>query len=240
MILTEEQVSFIQMVIATANIIRSETNKDSTATTSGISIEPNMVRAVNSNNSAFILQTTGIPDFSFGSVATTRTELFTSRLELLRNLPGFQIEAVIDNFVKSLKMTANKTTSIEFRCSSPSIVRSSRTFKDILKYEVQLNSDAVDLLKRSVNAMKATDVTIKCDNSGASFIIEDDNNDRFEHLFSTTVNSIDDDKPFFTFKYPLKLVLALFQHNSESFKVSENGFLNTVINGLNIYVFPIL
>lgn len=224
-------------------------NVVATVTTIGIDsviLEPGRVRAVDEDSTVFLLHTTGVPDFEFGSIGINRIATFASRLSIAKSIADFTIDATVDGpedaqYVRALTMKA-KGTKIDYRCANPATIRAPKGMNDAIKYRVKMQPEAVLHMTKGKDAMGADEVTLIGNTDGASFELVDINGDKLTYKFADDVDLVQPDDtsdPKFSHKYPLKLMLTLFKHNSDSaFHITTRGMLKTSINGLDVYVLP--
>lgn len=223
-----EALTLIQTVVKTAQLVDIH----------DIVIEPGRVRGIDKNRTVVLFQEDSIPELSIGSIGLNRTDTLISRMEIAQSQQNFNVQAVIDDakgFARSLTLKA-KGVKIEYRCGNPTHIKAPRIINDTMIDDVSipLNAELVDMLQKGVAAMdKATHVTIFSNADGVSFELQDDNNDVFDYTFADAIEE------HFSHKYPVKTLLPLFKHDSESsFEIGHKGILRFMINELGIYVLP--
>jgi hypothetical protein len=226
-----DTLNFIQKVVQTAGMVDID----------NIIIDDESARGLSENNTVVLLEKE-IPPLSVGAIGLNRTDVFEQRLEVVQGMDGFAITAVTDDekgFVRSLTMKA-KGTKIDYRCANPTAIRAPRVINDVMIARIQLSSEAVDLLKKGAAAMGSDDVSITSNKDGVSFALVDVNSDTFDHAFAEKAEQLDkESEAYFTNKYPVKTLLALFKHDSSNtFNVGKKGTLLVKINDLGVYVLP--
>ncbi len=231
--LDTETITYMQNIVDTAKMVGIDS----------IIIEPGLIRAIDDNRCVVLHQTEDVEDLPFGSVGLNRISVFTSRLDIAKTQEKFTVDAVegTDDFAKSITMKG-KGIKIDYRCANPSSIRAPKIIHDTMKYRVDLNSDAVLLLQKGQAAMGAPEtVAIISNKDGVAFELVDVNShDVFSHTFTDKVHALNGStKMTFAHRYPVKVLLTLFKHDSEgSFDIGEKGILHIDVNGLGVYVLP--
>jgi len=226
-------IEYIQRVVKTAQMVNID----------NIIIERGAVRAIDDNKTVVLYQNEDVPDMPFGSIGLNRISDFTSRLNVVATQDSSNMVADVDDdseYVRMLTMKANGL-KIDYRCANPTTIQAPKQINDVLMYRVALNASAVSLLQQGQSAMNAENVSINSGTGGVSFDIVDINNDRFEHTFTTDVESLSDesDETLFAHSYPIKILLPLFKHNPDGyFDIGKKGILSISVNGLTIFVLP--
>lgn len=229
--LSNETLTFIQNVVHTAGIVDIDS----------IIIDPESVRGLAENNTVVLLEK-DVPELEIGSVGLNRTDVFQQRLGVVKDLDSFAVDAVMDDekgFVRSLTMKA-KGTKIDYRCANPTTIRAPRVINDELSARVDVTADAVQMLQKGAAAMGSDLVQFHSDKDGVRFELIDTNNDTFDHLFAEKATPLSkESEGYFTHKYPVKTLLALFKDDSvDHFSVGSKGTLLVKINDLGVYVLP--
>lgn len=228
--LDKNTVSYIQTVVETAKLVGIDS----------VIIEPNLVRAIDDNNTVVINQNKDVPEMPFGSIGMNRLDIFTARYDIAKTHDGFTIEADVDDgsaFARSITMKA-KGMKIDYRCANPTAIKAPKQVNDVLKYRIALTPDAVSNLQKAQSAMKAETVTIVSD-GGVSFELTDLNNDVFKYQFADKVEVLTDGTGKFAHRYPVKTLLPLFKQNSTGhFEIGAKGIAAFQLNGLKVFVLP--
>lgn len=228
--LDKNTVVYIQSVVETAKLVGIDS----------LIIEPNLVRAIDDNNTVVLFQNQDVPDMPFGSIGMNRLDIFTARYDIAKTQEAFTIEAEVDDgskFARSIIMKG-KGMKIDYRCANPTAIKAPRQINDTLKYRVVLTPEAVMNLQKAQSAMKAEIVSIISD-TGVSFELSDVNNDIFKYTFADKVEVLTDGTGKFANRYPVKILLSLFKQNTAGhFDVGAKGILSFALNGLKVYVLP--
>ncbi len=230
--LDTETITYMRNIVDTAKMVGIDS----------IIIEPNLIRAIDDDRCVVLHQTENVEDLPFGSIGLNRINIFSSRLDIARTQEKFTVEAIkgSDDYARSLVMKG-KGVKIDYRCANPSAIRAPKVIHDKMKFRVQMNGDAVLLLQKGATAMCSPDtVAIISNKDGVAFEMVDVNNDVFTHTFADQVQLLNgSDKINFAHRYPVKVLLTLFKHDSDgTFDVGEKGILHIVVNGLGVYVLP--
>ena len=238
--LKDKTIEYIENVITTAQLVGLEV----------VVIEPDLVRGIDENRTVFVLHNKDVPDMEFGSIGLTRLSSFSSRLNIAKNVDGFNIEADIKegdeetlDFARSLTMKG-KGVKIEYRCADPAQLVGAhkagpKQMRDEPEFGLEFGEDLADMLQKGIAAMKADEVSI-ISNDGVTFELLDVNSDVFSHQFAdTVVNLLDEKNTKFAYRYPVKTVLCLLKNNDDSIlTVSKKGIMCIKVNGLNVYIMP--
>lgn len=230
--LDTDSIAYIQKVVKTAQMVNID----------NVIIEPNLVRAIDDNKTVVLFQNKDVPDMNFGAIGLNRIDVFMSRLEVAKTQDDFTMEAIIDNgseYVRLLTMKG-KGLKVDYRCANPTTIQAPRQINDTLKYQVDINAEAVVLLQKGQAAMSAETVTIISNKEGVSFQLVDINGDCFDHKFGEAVKTLTDDTSInFAHRYPVKTLLPLFKYNPDgNFKIGQKGILSISVNGLTVFVLP--
>jgi len=229
--LLTKEISYIQKVIQTAMLVGID----------NVIIEHGRVSGIDEAKTVVLLQTSNVPDMSFGSICMNRLNIFNSRLDIVKNQDNFCIEAIYHPEKKFTRSLVMKGTGVrmDYCCANPDNIIAPRQVGDKILYEIKLNEKAVSLLQKGASAMDAKNVSI-ISNDGVSFELVDTNNDVFSHTFAEKPNLVGEEGDGrFVFSYPVKLLISLFNQNPEnSFLIGKVGMLTCQVNGLNIIVLP--
>lgn len=225
-------VTYIQNVVETAKIIGIDS----------VIIEPNTIRAIDDEHTVVLFQDKDVPEMPFGAIGLNRLNIFTARYDIAKTQEGFSIEADVDEgstFARSITMKA-KGMKIDYRAANPLAIKAPKQVNDILKYRIALNPEAVMYLQRAQSAFREAEmVSIISDGKEVSFELCDVNNDVFKYTFAKTVEILKDGDGKFAYRYPVKILLPLFKHNSEGhLEVGAKGIMSFTLNNLKVYVLP--
>lgn len=239
-----QSLAYIQNVVKTAQLVKIN----------NIIIEPNKVRAIDDDKTVVMFQDADVPEMPFDSIGLNRIDVFMNRFDIAKAMDKFELEAImpaVENvtvptdkatpkFARALVMTA-KGTRIDYRCANPGTIQAPKVINDTVKFEIEMNPEAVVLMTKGQSAMTAEDVALISDEDGVRFEMTDINGDAFTYKFADKVKLIDkkaDGKDTnFTHKYPLKVILPLLKVSSTSpIQITSRGMAKIVVNGLDMYV----
>lgn len=228
--LDKNTVAYIQTVVETAKLVGID----------AIIIEPNLVRAIDDNNTVVINQNKDVPEMPFGSIGMNRLDVFTARYDVAKTQDNFTIEAEVDDgsqFARQIIMKA-KGMKIDYRCANPAAIKAPKQVNDVLKYRVPVTTECVVNLHKAQSAMKAEVVSIISD-AGVSFELSDLNNDVFKYQFADKVEVLTDGNGKFAHRYPVKTLLPLLKQNTTGFfEIGAKGIAAFQLNGLKVFVLP--
>lgn len=241
MILSTDEITFIQTVIETAKIAEIDS----------VIIEPGAVRAADVDKTTLIFQQ-NTPTFQFNTLGINRLDLFRARFNIIKNLDNFSVQATtstskIDQkevtFVRSLIMTG-AGTKIDFRCANPATIAAPKSLLDPNKYQLSMNAIGVQRISQAISAMQCDSITLKADSGKLLLIAADVNNDQFQYKFENPISltgseqiSAGDD---FEFKYPAKKIATLFKANPVcNFLITSRGMIKISVNNLTTVTFPL-
>jgi len=232
--LTSDLIAFIENVVKTGQSVNIENVI--------IDAENGAVRGIDEERSVVLFQDADVPEFPVSSIGLNRVGVFLSRLEIVKEREGFNVDAEIVNiddneYVKALHMKS-ADTKVGYRCANPESIKAPKQINDEIIYRVQLNAEAVGVLQKGYGAMGTETVSV-IGGDGVAFELEDINEDIMRHVFAPQSIQLGEATGSFTHKYPVKTLLALFKQNPDGeFEVGAKGILRIAVNGLNIYVLP--
>jgi len=230
--LTNEEIEYLEATAKTAMLFQIDT----------LLIDEDGCRGIDDARTVYIRQDVDdIPDLTFGAICLTRIPLFLSRLEIAKTQDNFHVDATLhdDGWVQSLTFKG-KGTKIEYRGGNPIKTKVHKTLNDERATSVQLNAEVVRLMKKGQSAMGAELVTL-ISNDEVSFEFIDVNKDVFSYTFPDKAQSLTAaDVTKFAHKYPIKLVLTLFNLDPDGmFTVGGRvGTLCVNVHGMDVYVIP--
>lgn len=236
-----QSLAYIQNVVKTAQLVKIN----------NIIIEPNKVRAIDDDKTVVMFQDADVPEMPFDSIGLNRIDVFMNRFDIAKSMDKFELEAVMPTvdptadtvapkFARALVMTA-KGVKIDYRCANPATIQAPKVINDAVKYEIDMNPEAVLLMSKGQSAMTADDVALVSDEDGVRFEMTDINGDAFTYKFADKAKLVDkkaDGKDTtFTHKYPLKVILPLLKVSSAMpIQITARGMAKIVVNGLDMYV----
>lgn len=225
--------SYIHNVVSTA----SQLDMDC------VIIEPGRVRGTDEQCSAFILQTTNVPELEIGSVGINRIDIFNARYAIAKSNDNVDVDALLDGpadarFVRALTMKS-KRVKVDYRCANPATIRAPKGLADTVAYTCTMSADALAYMAKSKSAMDADEVTFMFDGTTLSFFVSDINGDKLSYAFDTDVGVIGSNAQSFQCRYPLQLIQKVFKINpAADFNITSKGILKTNVNTLDVYVLP--
>lgn len=233
--LTSDLIEFIEKVIKTGKLANIESVI--------IDADSGTVRGIDEDRSVVLFHNENVPSFPVGLVGINRVGLFLSRVDIVKNRDGFDVDAEIVEmdgveYVKALHMKS-ADTKVDYRCANPDTIKAPKQINDTIIYRVQLNAEAVSVLQKGVAAM-GTDTVSVVGGDGVAFELQDISEDVFRHVFAPdSVQLGEGTTGAFAHKYPVKTLLALFGQNPDGFfEIGEKGILRIAVNDLNLYVLP--
>lgn len=228
--------NFIKRVIKCATIGKID----------NVSIEPGKIRGMDDGQIAFIFHTDNVPEFDFGSIGFNRMSTFTARLDMVADMDKLTITANTDTsrngdmFVRSLTMSA-KGIKIDYRCANPAVIRAPRERADQIKFEINIDADAINYMSRGVTAMGSDEVRIVSDDNGTRFEMSDINGDVMVYQFKQNATDLSgEEDAIFDSTYPVKSILPLLKAatSSDCYITEPSGMLMMNVEGFDMYVFP--
>jgi hypothetical protein len=206
-----------------------------------------IVRAIDENKTVVICHTDTISEcLPVHGIGIGRLDLFSSRLALVMDRPGFVTEAEViskdgQDQVSRITFKA-QGIKVDYRCANTVTIRAPKAINDPIKYEFTLDTDSIDTLIKAQNAMGVDFVTVISNESkGMCFELMDANKDIFSHEFSAqAVSIVDRDDVEFVHRYPIKSLIPLIKQNSpHTIQVSERGIMKIDVSGINVFVLPV-
>ena len=233
--LTSDLIEFIEKVIKTGKLANIESVI--------IDADSGTVRGIDEDRTVVLFHNENVPSFPVGLVGINRVGLFLSRVDIVKNRDGFDVDAEVVEmdgveYVKALHMKS-ADTKVDYRCAKPDTIKAPKQINDTIIYRVQLNAEAVSVLQKGVAAM-GTDTVSVVGGDGVAFELQDISEDIFRHVFAAdSVQLGEGITGEFAHKYPVKTLLALFGQNPDGFfEIGEKGILLIAVNDLNLYVLP--
>lgn len=238
---------YIQNVIKTAKLVGLD----------ALIIEPGMIRGVDVNATRVILHKTDVQELPFGSIAISRLDVFTERLELAKGVGTFTVEVKTQGedptiptektvtkamFAKQLTYKG-KGLKLEFKASNPSTIKAPRNLNDRMKYSVQMTPEVLVYLQKAKTAFGTDEFDIVLDENGASITLVDINNDQMSFTFTDTVTNLvadDTTTPTMTRRFPIAIFLPLLKlEPTSTLQFSERtGYAQLLVNNLNVCIMP--
>jgi len=230
--LDKNTITYIEKVVDTAKLVGIDS----------VIIEPNLVRAIDSDNTVVLYQNVGVPEMPFGAIGLNRLNIFTARYDIAKTQDGFTIEAEVDDgssYARSIIMKA-KGMKIDYRAANPLAIKAPKQINDTGKYRVSLTAEAVMFLQKAQTAFKEAEmVSLISDGKQVSFELCDVNNDVFKYTFAETIEVLTGGDGKFAYRYPTKILLPLFKHNPlGQFEIGAKGMMSFSLNDLKAYVLP--
>ena len=204
-------------------------------------IQRDRVRGTNEQRTAILLHENNIPNLPFDSIGLSRIDIFLTRLELVQPLKNFEMTFCLSDdkqFVRSLDMRA-KNVSVNYRCANPTTIQAPKSFKDSIKYKLNMSPEALLLISKGAGAMGgADDIIIKTNKNKVEVTIEDITNDALTFDLDTNPEVIEGNSlEHFSYKFPIKMILPLLKQNSGGdFFLTARGILKINVNGLDFYI----
>lgn len=229
--LTQEELKFITTSAQTAVKYGVES----------IIIDSTGVRGWNDERTVYVRQEDNVPPLSFEEICITRIPLFLSRYEIAKVIDGFAANITLhdDGWVQSVGFTG-KGARIDYRGSNPIKNKIPPTLKDERATSCKLSGESVSLMKKGESAMGAKLVTL-ISNDEVTFEFTDVNNDVFSYAFPDKATALTDDNiTKFAHKYPVKVILSLFNHDPTGYFLvgGRIGTLSVEIDDMTVYIIP--
>lgn len=235
----------IKMIKKNDNWIDVIVNVVKTAQSVGIDniiIEPECIRAIDDAKTVVLFQNKEVPQLSIGLIGMNRVGTFMQRYSIIseQENPTFKVE--IDEskgYVRSIVMSS-KDTKVEYRCANPDTIQAPKKINDNSMFRILIPRTSGIMMKQAQTAMNSEIVEITSNNNEAFYKIIDINNDDFKHTLPEKAVTIDEETPAeFSYKYPLKNILAVIDTKVDTmFEIGEKGIITTSVNGLNILILP--
>lgn len=234
------------MAKTTKQLVDLIANTIETAQLAGIEsliIEPKMIRGINEQKSAVLIETSNVISTLPAPTALTRLSAFMSRYTVAKTQDDLTIDLDIDTanqFVRSFTFNSSKL-KVEYRCANPNQISAPKQVNDPSIYQVEMPAEAVVFLQKGQSAMGAENVLFAYDDTQVFFEMTDIGGDPFRYVFATDVQPMKKGgtiKPF-AFKYPYKIIHTLLKHNVNPYiEFGQKGVLSIVANGLTFYILP--
>lgn len=238
--INENDVKNIISIIEIANSIGLE----------AISIEPTVIRAINSEKTVLLIENNNLPKIDY-CIGVSRIKTLRMRFSLLPKDVIPEITCTTraaengDTFVTELAMK-NKRTNITFRCSEPKSIVSPKKFTSNIHYSFNIDDGSINFMAKARSAMEVDLVSLILKTDGVYYSVNDTEGDSLNHLISSDVKLIDNDaEKTFLYNYNHKILLPLLKlglkNNSELLcNITKRGVLNFLIDGYNVYITPVL
>ncbi len=182
-----------------------------------------------------------VPALSFKSMCILRVPVFISRLNIAQSQEDVEAHITTSDsgWVQSITFKS-RGTKIEYRGSDPTTHTVYKSLNDEVATAITLTETGVDLMKRGIVAMGATQIKI-ISNDVVSFEITDINNDVLSYEFPDNATSLSSNyNTKFAYKYPANLLLSLVKQDATGC-VTVGGRIGTLsmkINDINVYIIP--
>jgi len=207
--------------------------------------EQGVVKGMQEGAAFVLIEREGVPVFPFDNLSINRVDVLLSRFNMLSKT-GMVVtldmaERVRDGatltYVKKITMSAG-TTTVEFRCAHPNVLKIPSKLADVHAYEIMLTPEIVEYLKRGQTAMGAEFFTINMAARSIQYEITDVNNDVISHTAGKPV-VLDSEaslpvKYSYSFKTTIDLLKLAAGH--PIYVTLRLGYLVLKINGLTTYI----
>lgn len=211
-------------------------------------IERGMIRGISDNKTVAILHERkgdGEVELPFESIALSDIKGFINRFNIIVAAPKPTFEATLDEteaHAKVLTMNGGPKTSVEFRCANPIVISAPKNIRDESAFEIDLDANTLSMLSKATTAMDTDIVVIKSDKKSAALELKDINGSHFSHSLGAKpklINGAKDQE--FSFRYDAKLLQSLLKASNQSIlKIGGRGVLNLIVNGINVFVLPMV
>lgn len=207
-----------------------------------IIIDKTGIRALHPERISVILFN-GDLQLPFESIGLNRLPVFQQRVNIVKDMENITIDAELDNDqdVRSLKFKG-KGLTVSYRCAKKETISAPKSLSENFFRQVMFSEEAMTMLSKGQNAMKADVFTLISDDKGVRFEILDSNSDVFTYQFADKIDLKNvDTSQTFVYRYPIKVFLPILKyagHSATDLQIGEKGVLKMVINGLDVMILP--
>lgn len=204
---------------------------------SSITIEPNVIRAIDENRSVVLLSEHDV-DLPFASLSVSRVDLLAKRLGLAKELDDVEYSLhEPTNQVISLKIKSGRA-AVDFRCVSSSSIKVPKVIADEFNTKLVIDDEAAGNLAKGRTMMGASVATLLYQHNDLIIEINDENNDVFS--FTVGTNIVTSDRDYFAYRYNIQKLHTILMNGQQSvIEVGDNrGILKTKVNGFSVYLLP--
>jgi hypothetical protein len=179
------------------------------------------------------------------NIAISRIPLFLTRLRLAESSSGKELEVYAHDadqkgYVKKL-VFKGKRTSIDFSCANPNNIRTYKTLKDPLFYDLKIDEALAGFLSGIKGASAGIKTfSISVDSEKSRLFSVDGNGDIVSYSIDGLVTKLpDSDKDDFSFSYDLDGVLPILTNCiGGSVQISRRGMWRMTSDRNIIYIIP--
>lgn len=243
--LTPESVLQLEKILATCALVDIDT----------LIIEHNpvngpSVRGVNENKSCVIISS-GLQAKNAGNIPTlsdsttesltlglSRLSSLNARLSLFKADPETTVNLKENDKceVSSIDISS-PTAKVQFRCTSPALIKAPKKINDIEKYSLILDRDQIPFILSGAKAMSAKRAVIVSKKDGTFFEFTDTNQDTFSIRVADAFDEV------FAHHFPADVFLPLLRAaiNNEGdiiLSIGEIGTVKFIINGYPLTILP--
>jgi hypothetical protein len=194
-------------------------------------------------NKSAIMCTPNISDFNL-NLGITRIQLFLNRMKTIESINPKTFEIMYENsdrgYVKKI-IFKNKKTSIDFSCADPNNIKTYRTAKDPMYFEITVTEELHALLS-SIRAIMAGEKNfhLTLEKGKAKVFSIDSTGDSASTDISDFIEKLPNcDKDSFAFSYSLDIILPLLTQNiGKKIQISKRGFWKMDGGGNTFYIVP--
>lgn len=214
-------------------------------------IDKKGIRAKQDDKAVYLIQPGDFDFLEFDVLYTTRVKDLFPRFKMFETS---KIDYTIAAEVKDLQDGTNivsklvikgKNTTVNFNTSMITANNNlPRHMKDPLHYQLQVQSEDLQLLKKGVSAMGAEEFKIYSEDDSVYCKIKDIEGDELTQKLASSFKILEDDADDdFDVLYNFKIIFPLLNEagrENESFiiKITRKGIMMLKINGLSMYIFP--
>ena len=206
-------------------------------------IEDNAIRGISEDKSCVIISDKNIPDFGEGAkIGLSRLGVLATRISLFKDDDQMTVDAKINdrNEVSTLEIS-NPSAKIQFRCTSPSLIRAPKKVNDEASFSVSINKEDIPFIISGAKSMSSKRVTIAGKANGIYLEFTDTNQD----VCSIKVSEPND--KIVAVQLPANSFLSLLKtasgYNDEEKQVTivvgEVGSVNFAVGAHSIIILPL-
>ncbi len=178
------------------------------------------------------------------NLGISRVQLFLNRLKAVESINPKTFEVFYENadkgYVKKITLK-NKRTSIDFSCADPNNIKTYRTAKDPMFFQITVTEELYRLLSsmRSIMAGEKTFHLTLDKGKAKAFSIDNTGDSATTDITEFVTKLPDCDKDAFAFSYSLDMILPLLGENvGKNIQISKRGFWKMDGGGNTFYIVP--
>jgi len=204
-----------------------------------IILEEGTVRGVNEDKTCVIISSVGVPELSTEiKMGLSRLSVLGNRLALFKSDPQLVVDVKenANNEASSIEISS-PAAKVQFRCTSPSLIKAPKKINDSIAHKIELDYDQIPFILSGAKAVTSKKAVIASKADGVFFEFTDVNQDTFSIKVAESTGKV------FVHHFPSDVFLTVLRRaiNIEGktfLNIGEVGTLSAIVNGYPLTILP--